>query len=303
MLVCVGECIKNMRILLDTKDLIDLVERDRPVRLERVNDIFRAAGHHLVISFSSVGEFCAPVLSGGDLLDMRHNLQRLERLPLAYIREAYIPFLEIASALEAFKSGGDYAPINPYVQRWDNTVQQPWVPSATGSFVGYRIDEAVIDILRTNPEAIKGAKKNIEAYRLMLDADRNLPQPPPVIEQFERTITRHLARYPLETVGVDLAKFSKWIYEKPSRCPGLRLTFDKYNLIRGDQQHRAQPGDFNDFAHLTAIPYVDAITLDRRVVHLANATLRNLDRKHGFRVATLITKNSNELFNALFLPM
>ena len=44
----------RMRILLDSRDLIDLIEHARPVALDRMNTFLRDNNHEFVLTFTNI---------------------------------------------------------------------------------------------------------------------------------------------------------------------------------------------------------------------------------------------------------
>lgn len=56
-----------MRILPDTRDLINVVERGAPVNLDDFEAYLRAGNHQIVLSNTSVREFSGPLARGGRL--------------------------------------------------------------------------------------------------------------------------------------------------------------------------------------------------------------------------------------------
>lgn len=106
-----------MRILLDSRDLIDLVEHKRPIPVSDFDRYLRAGGHEIVLSFTNVRELAGPLATTGDFLRVRPFLQAIEQLPHTYIKEVPIPAFEIRAALEAFNAGTEYVGCNLYVTR------------------------------------------------------------------------------------------------------------------------------------------------------------------------------------------
>src|ERR1700738_619603 len=104
-----------MRLLLDSRDLIDLVEHGRPVSVPNFDRYLRGGNHAIVLSCANVRELAGPLAVVGDFLRIRPSLQSLEQLPHTYIREAPIPAYEIRAALEAFNAGPAYLDCNVYV--------------------------------------------------------------------------------------------------------------------------------------------------------------------------------------------
>ena len=95
-----------MRVLLDTSDIINTVERSSPVPLKRLEDFLRARSASLVLTLTNVVEFVRPILDDGDFLRFRPLLQSLERLPLAYLSDAHIPMQELRGGLRGVPRGG-----------------------------------------------------------------------------------------------------------------------------------------------------------------------------------------------------
>lgn len=65
-----------MKILLDSKDLIDIVEYDRPVKLGDFFAYLHDHGSRLVLTFNNVRELAAPLAQGIDAIHVRDLLQR-----------------------------------------------------------------------------------------------------------------------------------------------------------------------------------------------------------------------------------
>src|SRR5260370_19767798 len=108
-----------MKILLDSKDLIDVIEHDRPIRLEEFRAYLNDHRCSLALAFNNVRELAAPLAQGIDSLHVRSLLQKLETLPVSYLAEMLIPSEEVKEAVRAFNSAIEYNPINPWVSRCD----------------------------------------------------------------------------------------------------------------------------------------------------------------------------------------
>jgi len=97
----------------------------------------------VVLSFTSVSDFVGPVFSRrGDWIQMRTLLQKLESLPIVYIRGGLIIRDELREALRAYQNGLEPTGVDPYVSRWDETAY--WEgEAATKILVELRLDEIV----------------------------------------------------------------------------------------------------------------------------------------------------------------
>jgi hypothetical protein len=81
-----------MRILLDSKDLINVLEKGRPVSIARLESALRAGNHQLVLSYVNVTELVAPLQFGREFTDIRSILVAVEDLPVVKIHQAIVAF-------------------------------------------------------------------------------------------------------------------------------------------------------------------------------------------------------------------
>ena len=265
-----------MRILLDAKDLINIVELRRPMSTAEFARWMEQRGAVLVLSLTSVSDFVGPVFSRrGDWLQMRSWLQTLESLPVVYIREGSIIRDELSEALRAYQVPQEPSPANPYVPRWDETAY--WEGgAATKILVGLRLDE----IVYMARGAIQAYKRYTRGLQSKLAWERSLPpsKRQPLRDIFVNNLPDRLRAYKIDPAGVPLPKFGSWLWNSPLRCPGLRFQFEVYHQLRRDETMRLQEGDIADFAHLAAVPYVHVATVDKRIADLATKASKKLGR-------------------------
>jgi len=57
-------------------------------------------------------------------------------------------------------------------------------------------------------------------------------------------------------------RFARWLYESPSRCPGVRLVYETSHRFRRDRQARPKASDLIDLARVNAVPYVNFFVTD-----------------------------------------
>ena len=266
-----------MHILLDAKDLIDIVEHAKPIDLATFEGYLRSHNSSLVLTFTNVREFVAPIAGSGDFLSIRPFLQAIEKLPVAYIREAPIPAQEIIAALEAFVKGGEPRPIDPYVRRWDYTFAWPG-PSAAEIFVGFRLDEIVYRIYRQTPNLFRPYRRHGKRLREQFAAERQLPAGirKSLRDNFADSVRRRGVQWKIDYGTTNVDAFGHWIYENPLRCPGLRLSYDMYHELLANVGDIPEDSDIPDFAHIKALPYVNLATLDRRMTHYFRTVVRKL---------------------------
>lgn len=267
-----------MRILLDAKDLIDVVEHGRPIPLSTFLEYLLAHGNQVVLTYTSVREFVAPLASDGEFLKMRALLQDVESLPLLYINEAKIQLLELLEAREALANNREYADIDPYVKRWDQTFSLR--PTEMDMLVNVRLDEMVYALWKKNPANLLFPKNFSEGARRQISSDRALPagarrRPR---EVFTNSVGKHLARFEVFVPGEELVRLGAWIYQNPLRAPGVRLHFDSYHALRNNSQDMLRDNDVSDFSYFWAVPYVDAVTVDRRMCNYTKGVAARLHK-------------------------
>jgi hypothetical protein len=219
-----------MRILLDSKDLIDVVEHNRPVTVDDFRVYLRDHGSSLVLTFNNFRELVAPLSRGIDSLHMRDVLQKLETLPVCYLGEMAVLSEETKSAIRAFNSGREYEPISPYVSRWDETLPGPRPP--VGRMLILRLDEIVLGIAGEDPSVFAGYDFYEEALRHLFASNRCIPAPIRVPEEnFPNVFRRLIPDYGIEKPTKQISDFAAWVYENPRRCPALRLDYEVFHEV------------------------------------------------------------------------
>jgi len=207
----------------------------------------------------------------------------VEKLPLRYIKEWTIPREELRSAKRAFDHGDEYQRIDPYVGRWDDTIAPVGQPTPTEPLVALRLDEIIYMLWKKDPTALQFPSKRVgdlirsqyEAKRQATTAPRRLVQ-----KEFAKTVEQQFGTWGIPADGTDLVALAKWIYADPSRCPGLRMHHDMRYELLGAVTDKMKDSDTPDFAYLYAIPYVDAVTLDRRITSYATAVSNRLKKQN-----------------------
>src|SRR5438552_887580 len=79
-------------------------------------------------------------------------------------------------------------------------------------------------------------------------------------------ISAKLLDHSLPKPKAGVSAFARWVWTDPACWPGLRLTYDLYHELCANVRDLPKPGDIPDTAHIRAIPYVTAATLDRRML-------------------------------------
>lgn len=268
-----------MRILLDSRDLINVVERGRPITALDFDTYLRAGNHQIVLTFTNVRELASPLAGGVEFLQIRPLLQALEQMPHTYLKEAMILAAEIQSAVNALNGGTEYECCSPYVTRWDYTLgtgpgQQR---SPVENWVGLRLDQIVYFINRARPDVFAPPEHHLPQLQEQLENDRERLRAgqAPARQHFISSIKKHAASHGIRLPNGREDEFAEWIYANPNRCPGLRLNHETYRALMANYADVPETADFSDLAHVSAVPYVDAATMDRRMRHYCAVASRN----------------------------
>jgi hypothetical protein len=185
-----------------------------------------------------------------------------------------------AGVLHAYNSGTEYQGCSVYANRWDDTFTPPGQHSAASHLVNLRLDDIVYFLVRSRQNVFGQPAGHLEALRTLLEQDRALLRAgqAPARQNFVLSVNRHAARWHLHLPEGHKDDFARWIYATPNRCPGLRLAHETYRQLMSNYGDVPELGDFSDFAHVYAVPYCEAITLDRRMRHYCSVASRKLCR-------------------------
>jgi hypothetical protein len=257
-----------MRILLDSRDLIEVAEHQNRVTTQAFNTFLRDNNHELVLCASTVREISSPLVHGASFIDtIRPILQAIETLPIRYLREVDIFGIEIQAATNAFENDSAYEPPTPYVRTYPDTLAVPGLADGL-PIVGLRLDDIIYEMYRSRyRDRIFGARdQHLAAYRQLMIQERELHRNGQYRARFHfanvlpRNAAAHNARLP-----ANREDFTNYVYGHANRCPGFRLNHEVFRSIARNLSDNPEAGDFVDFALISAIPYVDAVTLDRRM--------------------------------------
>ena len=273
-----------MKVYLDAKDLINIFQDATPFTSDQLEESLRHGCHQVVVSFHAVSELSLPLVKASSKTNVMALLNRLERMPIIFIRSD-TDGLELKEALEAYSSEREYRGIQAFVERFDQAVDLHARPP-TSIFLSYSLAETVWDLY--SHDALKGLESFATQMRQLVSNDRRLNKPPTLKANFTKMIGRNLKLYKLSWSTVVLSDFANWIYENPNRCPGIRLGYEVWHKIVKNKTDTLEDSDMEDYQHLTCLPYVDYMTLDRRMhgyVSQASASIKLDYRDRIFKSA------------------
>lgn len=95
-------------------------------------------------------------------------------------------------------------------------------------------------------------------------------------------------------------EFAESLYKNPTWCPTQRISFEMYRALLNNQSDIPQDGDILDFNHLKPVPYVDALTLDRRMRTYLDQVIRRLSLIDArLNLSARVFRNLEEVLNRL----
>lgn len=252
-----------MNIFLDARDLINLLEGRGIWNVEDFRELLQSGAHTLVLSPTVIFEISAPLSDPSSNTVVTKLLNDLESLPHIFINDAQIQPKEIRSAIHSYIEESEYITIDPpWVSRLDAAI--PILGTApTAHYLNHGLAETVYTMWQGDRELFRWNMGQVNSYQSGMAMDRNLPTPPTLARHFREKLRRDLKLYEIPPPHGGLDAFADWVYQTPTRCPAVRLGYEVYHQIRRNITDQPTASDFGDFAHLSNLPYVDRMTLDR----------------------------------------
>ncbi len=282
-----------MLIYLDSKDLINILEKSKPLSVEQLENFLKGGNHKIVLSFLTIMEIAEPLLHKKATTNVMVLLNHIEKLPHTYIHSD-ISRLELQEALRAFSAGDNYKSIFPFVNRFDETVDLNASPP-TKNYINYPLSETVWDLYRF------GALGGLDKYAVKLSqtfaADRALSPKPSLKTHFAKTIERNIGLHRLPTPHENISTFADWIYSDASRCPSERLGYEVWHKMVRNITDIPHDSDLEDFQHISCLPYVDLMTLDRRMHGYVCQVSKDISHDYDKK----IFRNTKEVLNKIGL--
>jgi hypothetical protein len=146
----------------------------------------------------------------------------------------------------------------------------------TRLYLRYGLAETVFDLWTKDPRIFGGYRRYGERLIQLLEADRALVNPPTLKKNFIRKIRDDLRLYGITEPATGVVPLARWIYAVPSRCPGVRLRYEVYHEMRRNKAAKVKPSDMVDLLRISALPYVDIITMDAPMMTYTSQVIRKL---------------------------
>lgn len=259
------------RVFLDTRDLIRLLEKEEPLSPSALAKELAARQARIVLLPSNVMEL-VPYKEGAPFsvdraLDLMH---RLEQLPHAFLRSPDLAWNECRAALAAFSGERTLPSIDPYVEHWwatmwkiPPTIAASVMPNEVRYLNSLTLAEQISHLL-LEPEDIRFSTTQRDEARESMRQDREkFGTRRGTTTAFNGALARLVSwtGRPEPSGGIDA--FASYITENPSALKGWRTGFAVWEEYRCNLTAIPTIGDFPDFSHVQALPYVTHATLDR----------------------------------------
>lgn len=267
-----------------------MAERQSDREFEQSVEWLQRRGIALVLSMSNVLECCVPLTQSATQSNVMRLLGRLERCELRYLAEAKIHQDETISAARAFEAGGEYVSADPYVPRFDEVIS-PFSPPATRDYLKYGLAQTVFEIWQVAPRLFEADRRNARDLSVLRERDRARPDYLRHDLNFPRMMERTIAQFGIAVAKEAVLPLANWIWSDGARCPGLRFGYEVFHQIVRNKGEKAGETDMGDLTHVSCLPYVDVMTLDRRM----RAYVAQADRALG----TTYSKRVMPSFDAL----
>lgn len=259
------------------------MERQSDAHVAEVGEWLHQQGHKLVLSLSPILECCVPLTKPKSEAIVMRTLARIEKIPHTFIAEAKIHRDELISAVTAYSENNEYESIDPYVSRFDEVVS-PFHPPATKVYLTYGLAQTVFELWKVKPDLFGQDVRHSEILASSRELDRSRPDYGRHEPNFPEYLRRTFAQFNIAFPADGVEALASWIWAKPDRCPAMRLGYELYHQILRNTNDRSGASDIGDLTHAGCLPYVDAMTLDRRMRNYVAQADRALGTAYGNRV-------------------
>lgn len=270
-----------MRIYLDTKDIIEIIEKSNPISLKDLEKILRKKNSELVISITLLLEISEPLIHKSKKTNVMSVINQIEMIPHIFIHVKNLIRFELLEAIDAFNNGREYKNVDPFRRRFTETLDlEKYFP--LGKLIIYSLAEIIWNLFHEG--ALGGFDKHSNRWRKAFFNERNLPRKPTKKESFIYTIKKHLLLYNLKPPNQGIILFAKWIYKKSFRCPSIRLINEVFHKIVKNIGDIPKNSDLADFSHIQCLPYVDLMTVDRRFYAYVSQATKSLNINYQSKI-------------------
>lgn len=289
-----------MLLYLDSRDLIGLVEKRSAKETVRFETKLRKTSSQLVYSMHNIAECCAPLIHGDERSSVMKTLNRLEDMPHVYLAETRIDALELREAASAFLENREYCPIElPLVSRFDYVVSA-FSDVPTKQYLSYGLAQIVFELWGIDRSLFAGYPAQGRQFKKALKSDRARSDYKNHESNFKNMVARNLQLFQIPFPSAQVETLSDWIYKNSTRCPAVRLGYEAYHKLLRNLTDPGYESDIPDFAHLSCVPYCDAITLDNRMRGYVAQVDPSIETDHSLKVFKNVDEIEARLLNSCF---
>lgn len=279
-----------MLIYPDARDLINLVRNDDPLPVSELRTILESNNSHIVLSFENVCE----VIVVDDPVETRRRIGLLQTLPACYmVALTKLRCLELKKAIDDWNRKRPTL-AHPFVAYWEETFGYPHI-----NLIGYSLMDVVMHLLHVNPDQFRKTQKDTDFLVTAVSQDRTAAdRERRSTQRFVNAILEGLRRCGLLGEVEDPNGFAFSVTEAPTRCPSLWFFHQFYLEYTGNVGASIDPGDYLDLSHASRVPYVDALTLDRRMKNYGEQAIRKIT-KYGIDYSGRLFPNLAQVITVL----
>jgi hypothetical protein len=286
-------------IYLDTSDLINICHGRAPLTVPDLVRELESRRHTVVFSLTTLTELITP-LKSNQLLEVRRDLNLIEKLPHTFINEARIHHLEIREAISAFEQGREYNSdaITAFASRLADAVDIYGAPQyiverglriRTEMIVNYRIWDTIDYLWKYDPAMFDVHRRREAEWKWLMSSDRAISDPPDLSDHFVTAMHRDLATHAIQPPTAGIERFARWVYESATRCPGVRLAYETHHRLRKNLTAKTHASDLIDLARISSIPYVDFVVTDKEMMDYCRQAATEIGLSYGRRLGSLRT--------------
>lgn len=166
----------------------------------------------------------------------------------------------------------------------------------TDTILNFQSWDVIIYAFQQDPETFNVQRRLEQGWTALMEADRKLKNPPAPSDHFVTTMSRNLKTHSLPPPAAGVEPFARWVYDSPSRCPGIRLAYETQHRFRKNLEARPRASDLIDLVRIAAVPYVDFFVPDGAMLNYCRQAVRSLALPYQGRlgdIATLISRLTN----------
>jgi hypothetical protein len=287
-------------VFIDSRDLIECVERHVPCGVTRLASEFRKRNAAAVLSFSNLLE----VIPRKQKLSYACEFaKRLEQIPHVFIPHTHVSTFEFNEAVVAFREKRRPNHTLPTLDSYGSYLctfapGSPPSPEFVAEVSRVSLSDHVRALL-TDGESIEldshqihraAMQKVLDQHRAVLGSKRTSKK------LLAEMVEGQLAELNLEVEN--FAAFFDWLYRDPQICPGWRLLQEVFQEFRTDSTASVSESDVPDLTHIYLVPYVRAATLDGKWREYVRRASQRLVRE-GISVSYPVFRNLAEVRSAL----